>query len=125
MTSFNLSTQSAAHTQVIDPTHDPVVRVRKVKADQGTIRYGSLVGLDGDGLVIAWDGVVGEDATSTLYGVAVESCDTAREKVARILVHGTAKADSLWVVDATPALPTTAQLALLEAVGIWANQGVL
>jgi hypothetical protein len=125
MTSFNLGTQQTRMTQVIDPSHPPVVRAMEAKADLGEIRYGTFVGLDDDSLIIAWDGVTGAEATSTLHGVLVETIDTDDEFTARVLVHGCVKQDSLLVKDATPAAPTAAQIALIEALGIWANAGEL
>jgi hypothetical protein len=121
MTSYVLGTKSAAMAQVIDPSHPPVIRAMEADAANGEIRYGTLVALDGDGEVIPWDG-----STGSPIGVLTETIDTAagdtQDLVARVLVHGCVKKDVLLVDDAAP---TAAQLALLEAAGIWANQSVL
>jgi len=108
MTSYVLGTKSAAMAQVIDPSHPPVIRSLEADAANGEIRYGTLVALDADKEVIPWDG-----STGSPIGVLTETIDTAagatQDLVARVLVHGT----------------VAAQLAALEALGIWANQSVL
>lgn len=130
MTKYVLATQSAAMAQVIDPSHPPVIRAMKAKAAVGAIRYGTFVGLNTDGLIIPWNGdTAAQTKTSDLIGVIVESIDTTagtvQDLVAQVLVHGTVKRDTLLVDDGTPAAPTAAQVALLEALKIWANQSTL
>ncbi len=79
--------------------HPPVILSMKVKADQGILEAGTIVGKDGDGLIVPYDptativvdsttGATAPAPEATPIGVLVERVDTTKETVGNVLVHG-------------------------------------
>lgn len=113
MTSFLIGQKTAQHTQIIDPSHQPVIRAMLVVPDNDVLPFGTLVAVDANGQIVAWDGAAGVPK-----GVLTEDCDTGNEGVARVLVHGIVVKEHLKVGGNAI---STEQLAELEDAGIWAN----
>lgn len=110
-----LSTVDKTHSSVIDGTHSPILKTLAAKADNGILKEGLIVALDGDGLVDAYD----PDDLATLadpVGVLVNELDTAKDNAAVVVKHGTVVKAKLLVGSAAP---DAADIAALEALTIF------
>lgn len=114
-----LGTYNYGDSAVIDTTHPPILGTAKAKANNGTLAEGLIVAKDTNGDLVAYD-PAGAGATASLAvikGVLVHDCDTTKDDAAVIIKHGTVSQAKLLV---GAAVPNAANLAALEAFGIFA-----
>lgn len=114
-----LGTQNFTEKQIIDGTHQGIIKSMALKADNGELVAGLLVAKDNNGDIVAYD-PGGVSPVDTVVGVLVTKADTTKETNGRVLKHGTVVRAQLTVDDGTPAAPDDADIANLEAIGIYA-----
>lgn len=111
-----LGTQTCADRQIIDQTHPSVILSLKAKTNNGTLAAGLIVAKDTNGELVAYDSE-GASPINVPVGVVTIPCDTTKESMAAVLVHGTVVAKNL-LEGAAPAGAT--ELAALQSIGIFA-----
>jgi len=107
--------------------HPAVILSMQVKAGQGVLEKGTIVGKDADGLIVPYDpdativvdpttGATAPAPWATPVGVLVERVDTDKETIGNVLVHGVVFRERLIVADAEV---TEDDLKKLAEIGIW------
>ncbi|OMH40210.1 head decoration protein [Desulfurobacterium indicum] len=105
--------------------HPVVIIPMSVKAAQGILERGTIVGKDSNGLIVPYnpnatitlsDGTTAPAPEATPVGVLVERIDTDRETTGNVLVHGVVFRERLIRVDATVDVNDLDNLA---KIGIW------
>ncbi|PLX66010.1 MAG: hypothetical protein C0602_12825 [Denitrovibrio sp.] len=86
--------QTITGKTVIDDRHPALVRLKKFKADNGTIPAGEIVALDASGEIVSYDPASG-GTEATPVGVCIRETDTAKDTIGSVLVHGAVVAKSL------------------------------
>jgi len=95
--------------------HPAVILTKPVKASQGVLEKGTIVALDGSGLVVPYNPSA-TDSTATPVGVLVERIDTDKETAGNVLVHGVVFRERLVVKDGSV---TADDLKKLASIGIY------
>jgi hypothetical protein len=95
--------------------HPAVILTKSVKAGQGVLEKGTIVALDGSGLVVPYNPSA-SDSTANPVGVLVERVDTDKETLGNVLVHGVVFRERLIVAGGTV---TADDLKKLSQIGIW------
>lgn len=114
-----LQTINVSSNAVIDTTHPPILGTLKLKANNGVLSQGLVLAKDSNGDGVAYDpaGAGPTASLAVIVGVLVHDADTTKDDAGVILKHGTAALSSLLVGVAAP---SNANLAALEAFGIYA-----
>ena len=95
--------------------HPAVILTKSVKAGQGVLEKGTIVALDGSGLVVPYNPSA-TDSTGSPVGVLVERIDTDKETAGNVLVHGVVFGERLVVKDGSV---TADDLKKLASIGIY------
>jgi hypothetical protein len=90
--------------------HPAIILSKPVKGGQGVLEKGTIVSVDGNGLIVPYDG------SKSPVGVLVERTDTDKETVANVLVHGVVFRERLVVKDGSV---TADDLKKLADIGIY------
>lgn len=114
-----IASASAGYASVASPTHPPVKKTILAASAQGVLPGGMLVALDATSHVIPYNRA-GAAPANVLKGVLDKEIDTASDTAAIVVVHGTVIAE-LLVHGAASGAVTSADLAALEAISIWAQ----
>jgi hypothetical protein len=110
---------SVGYGSVATPTHSPVKKTILAVANQGELPAGMLYALDANSKVIPYNRT-GAAPANVLKGVLDKSIDTSEDTAAVGIVHGTVNQE-LLVYGADSGAVTVADIAALEAIGIWAQ----
>lgn len=111
-----IKTENITEDQVVDLTHPPVIVGCTFAAGSDVFEAGTIVAKDANGAYVAYDASA-SDTTKTPVGVLDEKIDTAKQTVARVLLHGTVIRDR--VVTAAGAA-TQEDIDALATAGVYA-----
>ena len=95
--------------------HPAVILTKSFKSGQGVLERGTIVALDGEGLVVPYNPSA-SDSTASPVGVLVERIDTDKETAGNVLVHGVVFRERLVVKDGSV---SESDLNKLAGIGIW------